>query len=131
MQDLIKYPKRAKQVIDFSGVKNGKIHPSDIDAVLEFDSKYLLLFELKKVGVQVPQGQRMMLERIIDAWEDCGKIGSVVYCEHNTEAEQTIYLKDCEVIGVYNKGESKAFRSDLREFLFKYGTKYDIKKIIS
>ena len=128
---LIKHPNRAKQVIDFSGVKNGKIHPSDIDAVLEFDSKYLLLFELKKVGVQVPQGQRMMLERIIDAWEDCGKIGTVVYCEHDTEPEQTIYLKDCEVIGVYNKGESKAFRSDLREFLFKYGTKYDIKKIIS
>lgn len=45
---LIKYPKRAKQIIDFEGIENGKIHPSDIDAVLEFDSKYLLLFELKK-----------------------------------------------------------------------------------
>lgn len=128
---LIKHLKRAKQIIDFTGVQNGKIHPSDIDAVLEFDSKYLLLFELKKVGVQVPLGQRMMLERIIDAWEDCGKIGSVVYCEHETEAEQTIYLKDCKVIGVYNKGESKAFKCDLREFLFMYGEKYNIKKIIA
>lgn len=128
---LIKHPKRAKQIIDFEGVQNGKIHPSDIDAVLEFDSKYLLLFELKKVGVQVPLGQRMMLERIIDAWEDCGKIGSVVYCEHNTEAEETIYLKDCTVVGVYNKGESKAFRCDLREFLFMYGEKYNIEKIIA
>ena len=70
---LIKHPNRAKQIIDFTGVQNGKIHPSDIDAVLEFDSKYLLLFELKKVGVKVPLGQRMMLERIIDAWEDCGR----------------------------------------------------------
>ena len=51
---LIKHPNRAKQIIDFKGVQNGKIHPSDIDAVLEFDSKYLLLFELKKVGVKVP-----------------------------------------------------------------------------
>tara|TARA_R100001463_G_scaffold53553_2_gene104584 strand:- start:23 stop:415 length:393 start_codon:yes stop_codon:yes gene_type:complete len=128
---LIKYPKRAKQIIDFTGVQNGKIHPSDIDAVLEFDSKHLLLFELKKVGVQVPLGQRMMLERIIDAWEDCGKIGTVVYCEHDTKSEDTIYLKDCTVVGVYNKGESKAFKSDLREFLFMYGEKYNIKKILA
>ena len=128
---LIKHPNRAKQIIDFEGVQNGKIHPSDIDAVLEFDSKYLLLFELKKVGVKVPLGQRMMLERIIDAWEDCDKIGSVVYCEHDTMSHETIYLKDCKVVGLYNKGESKAYKSDLREFLFKYGEKYDIKKIIA
>lgn len=128
---LIKYPKRAKQIIDFEGIENGKIHPSDIDAVLEFDSKYLLLFELKKKDVPVPLGQRMMLERIIDAWEDCGKIGSVVYCEHDTMSHETIYLKDCTVVDIYNKGQSKAFRKDLREFLFMYGEKYNIKKIIA
>lgn len=128
---LIKYPTRAKQIIDFEGIKNGKIHPSDIDAVLEFDSKYLLLFELKLKGVQVPLGQRMMLERIIDAWEDSGKIGSIVYCEHETKANEKIYLKDSKVVGVYNKGESKAFKCDIREFLFMFGTKYNIKKIIA
>ena len=128
---LIKHPKRAKQIIDFEGVQNGKIHPSDIDAVLEFDSKYLLLFELKKVGNKVPTGQRMMLERIIDAWEDSGKIGSVVYCEHDTMSHETIYLKDCKVIEVYNKGKPKAFKVDLREFLFMYGEKYNITKIIA
>jgi len=130
VQDLIKYPKRAKQLIDFSGIKNGKIHPSDIDAVLEFDNQHLLLFEVKLKGVQVPLGQRLMLQRIIDSWS-IFKFGTVVYCEHNVTPPQTVYLKDCEVIGVYNKGESKAFRSDLREFLFKYGEKYNIKKIIS
>jgi len=128
---LIKYPERAKQIIDFQGVQNGNIHPSDIDAVLEFDSKYLLLFELKKVGAKVPTGQRMMLERIIDAWEDCGKIGVVVYCEHNTKAEETIYLKDCTVVGGYNNGKFRAYKSDLREFLFKYGVKHKITKIIA
>jgi len=128
---LIKHPNRAKQLIDFTGVQSGNIYPSDIDAVLEFDSKYLLLFELKKVGVQVPLGQRMMLERIIDAWEDSGKIGSVVYCEHDTKSHETIYLKDCLVIGLYNKGESKAHNSGLNEFIFNFGIKYNIKKIIA
>jgi len=35
---LIRNRKRVKQVIDFTGVQNGKMHPSDIDAVLEFDN---------------------------------------------------------------------------------------------
>ena len=131
MTDLINYPKRIKQLINYTGVQNKNIHPSDIDAVLEFDSKYLLLFELKKVGVQVPLGQRLMLERIIDAWEDSGKVGSIVYCEHNFPVEQQIMLKDCTVVGLYNKGESKAHKSGLNEFIFNFGIKYNIKKIIA
>mgnify|MGYP003309204385 CR=1 FL=1 len=43
---MIKHKNRIKQVIDFSGVGDSKIHPTDIDAVLEFDDKYLLLFEI-------------------------------------------------------------------------------------
>jgi hypothetical protein len=131
MTDLVNYPKRIKQSVNFTGVQNKKIYPSDIDAVLEFDSKYLLLFELKYKGAKVPIGQRLMLERIIDAWEDSGKIGSIVYCEHTFPPEQDIMLKDCMVVGLYNKSESKAFRCDLREFLFMYGEKYDIDKIIA
>lgn len=131
MTDLINYPKRIKQSINYTGVQNKNIHPSDIDAVLEFDSKYLLLFELKYRGAKVPLGQRLMLERIIDAWEDSGKIGSVVYCEHDTKSHETIYLKDCLVIGLYNKGESKAHKSGLNEFIFNFGIKYNIEKIIA
>jgi len=131
MIDLINYPKRIKQSINYTGVQNKNIHPSDIDAVLEFDSKYLLLFELKYKGAKVPLGQRLMLERIIDAWEDSGKIGSIVYCEHTFPADEQIMLKDCLVIGLYNKGESKAHKSGLNEFIFNFGIKYNIKKIIA
>ena len=44
---LIRNRKRVKQVIDFTGVQNGKLHPSDIDAVLEFDNEVLILIEVK------------------------------------------------------------------------------------
>ena len=37
---LIKNSKRIKQSMDFTGVQNRAIHPSDIDGVLEFDNKY-------------------------------------------------------------------------------------------
>ena len=36
---LIRNRKLIKQVIDFTGLQNGKMHPSDIDAVLEYDNE--------------------------------------------------------------------------------------------
>ena len=44
---LIKNVNHIKQAIDFTGLQNDKIHPSDIDAVLEFDNEALILMELK------------------------------------------------------------------------------------
>ncbi len=40
-----------KQVIDFTGIQNGKIHPSDIDAVLE-----------NKYGIEMPFGQNQYFD---------------------------------------------------------------------
>ena len=47
MNNLIRNRNKVKQVIDFTGVQNGKLHPSDIDAVLEFDNEVLILNYLK------------------------------------------------------------------------------------
>ena len=44
MQSLIRNRKKVRQVIDFTGVQNGNMHPSDIDAVLEFDNEVLILY---------------------------------------------------------------------------------------
>ena len=44
---LIRNSNKTKQGLDFTGVQNGKIHPSDIDAVLEFDNEVLILIESK------------------------------------------------------------------------------------
>ena len=63
---LIRNSSQVKQAIDFSGVQNGKIHPSDIDAVFEFDYQALILMEVKRIGNDIPTGQRLLLERICD-----------------------------------------------------------------
>ena len=47
MKSLIKNRNRIKQVLDFTGVQNKKMHPSDIDAVLEFNDEALILMEVK------------------------------------------------------------------------------------
>ena len=44
---LINDSDKVVQAIDFSGVQNKNMHPSDIDAVLEFDNKLLILMEIK------------------------------------------------------------------------------------
>ena len=65
---LIRNSKQVKQSIDFTGLENGKIHPSDIDAVLEFDNEVLIIIEVKKQGNIIPIGQRLLLERLCDNW---------------------------------------------------------------
>jgi len=65
---LIRNSNQVKQTIDFSGIQNGKIHPSDIDAVLEFNNEALILMEVKREGNDMPIGQRLLLERICDSW---------------------------------------------------------------
>ena len=56
------------KTIDFTGVQNGRIHPSDIDAVLEFDNEALILIEVKRENNDIPTGQRLLLERICNSW---------------------------------------------------------------
>ena len=63
---LIRNANQVKQAIDFTGIKNGKIHPSDIDAAFEFDNEALILIEVKRIGNDIPTGQRLLLERICD-----------------------------------------------------------------
>ena len=68
MESLIRNSNQTKQGIDFTGVENGKIHPTDIDAVLEFDNEALILIEVKRKGSKLPLGQRLLLERLCDSW---------------------------------------------------------------
>jgi hypothetical protein len=54
MKSLIKNRNRIKQVLDFTGVQNKKMHPSDIDAVLEFNDEALILMEVKYKYNKIP-----------------------------------------------------------------------------
>ena len=48
---MIKYKNRFKQSIDFSGVGSDKIHPTDIDAILEFNDKYYYVIKYGDVVI--------------------------------------------------------------------------------
>jgi hypothetical protein len=123
---LIRNSKQVKQAIDFSGVQNGVIHPSDIDAVLEFNNKALVLIEVKRRNNIIPTGQRLMLERIVDRWE----LGVVLKVEHDFyEVDSDIPLNKCFVTLYYEKSEWKPCNIPVVAFLNQLGNKWNIDKL--
>lgn len=116
-----------QQVILFEGLENGKISLSDIDAVVELRGKYLILFEVKRDGVEIPKGQRGMLESIVNAWHETGRVGMVVKAEHD-QTGKFVYLRRCIVTQVYYKGtwRDQNERITVREFLDNFYNKNKI-----
>ena len=74
--------------------------------------------EVKKEGNEIPRGQRGMLQAIVDAWEETGRIGLIVKADHDQKGEY-IYLKKCVVKDIYYKGtwREQDEKITVREFL--------------
>ena len=97
---LIRNSSQVKQTIDFTGIESGKIHPTDIDVVLEFDNEVLILMEVKRKGNKIPTGQRLVLERIANSWHTDKVV--VLYVTHNFKNDnKDIPLKECNVESIY------------------------------
>ena len=123
---LIRSSKQVKQAVDFSGVQNGLIHPSDIDAVLEFGNKALILLEVKRKGNRIPTGQRLMLERIVDRWE----MGVVLKVEHSFyDVDKDIPLVECFVTYYYSDKKWHECNVPVVKFLHGLGEKWNISKL--
>lgn len=99
-QGVIHSPDRARQLILFEGcnVKNTKITPTDIDALIEYHDKTWILIEVKTDGKQVDQGQETMIRRFIADSAKAGKQSIYIIADHTiTNPPEDIYLKDCIV----------------------------------
>lgn len=133
MESLIKNIDYLKQVISYDGIKSNKISPTDIDALLEFDDKYLIIFELKYKGAKVPIGQKLALERIIKNWKLSStsyRNGWVIYAQHESEKGEIIYLKDCKVTSIFSDKEASFQKPvDMVRFLNYLSDKHNIKKL--
>ena len=109
---LIRNSKQVKQTIDFTGIESGKIHPTDIDVVLEFDNEVLILMEVKRKGNKIPTGQRLVLERIADSWHTNKVV--VLYVTHNFDNDNKyIPLDKCNVESVYLNKEWKQAQREI------------------
>jgi hypothetical protein len=127
---LIRNSNQVKQAIDFSGVENGKIHPSDIDAVLEFDNEALILIEVKRLNNKIPTGQRLLLERISDSWRTDKSI--VLFVTHDFKDDtRDIPLSDCSLNSYYYNGSWQPAKkvTSLKTALNELGDLWDINKL--
>jgi hypothetical protein len=128
-EGLIRNKNQVTQAIDFIGSEWGAIHPSDIDAVLEFDNEFLLLFEIKKKGNTIPVGQEIMLKRICNNWK--GK-SIVLKGEHNYKEEETIILNKCDFTLLYYEGTWRKPNKELNigQAIMQLAKHWKIKKLL-
>lgn len=127
---LIRDPREVVKAIDFTGVQNGNIHPTDIDCVLEFDNDILILIETKKYGNKIPTGQRLLLERLIDSWHTNHGIALKVEYSDEVIGATSIPLHRCSVTKYYiNKIWYDAeIPTKLVDFINKLGKKWNNEK---
>ena len=76
---------RAKQIIDYRGLRFKNITPTDVDGFFEHRNKVFILYEFKLKGNDVPHGQKQALERTIDALRKAHKSAVLFICSHTTE----------------------------------------------
>ncbi len=126
---LIRNSKQVRQSIDFTGIESGKIHPTDIDVVLEFDNEVLILMEVKRKGNKIPTGQRLVLERIANSWHT--KKVVVLFVTHNFKNDDNdIPLSGCNVESIYIDKQWKNAKTEitLKDTLIGFSKKWNIKK---
>lgn len=69
----IQHAGRAQQIIDFSGLRWGKITPTDTDGLLDFYDEAWVGYETKLYGTQIHFGQKLAFARLNDDLEKTGK----------------------------------------------------------
>lgn len=86
----------------FDGFRYGSITPTDIDGVIDYHDFVWVLFEAKLAGKDVPRGQRLALERLIQNAYRARKHGIALIIEHEVDdCRKDVYAKDCMVREVY------------------------------
>lgn len=102
---VIQHRERAKQIIDFSGIRYKNITPTDIDGFFEYHNRIFVFCEMKLVGAEMPDGQRMALERLVDNLDYAGKHAVAFVCEHNVEdAKKDVKAAETIAKNVYYHG---------------------------
>lgn len=81
----IQYRDRARQIIDFSSLRYGKITPTDIDGAIDFRNMATVILEYKYRDAECPYGQRLSMQRQLMDAHRSGKYAIGIIAEHNVD----------------------------------------------
>ena len=108
-------PQKAKQLLLFEDVSKDGIGMTDIDGLIEYKNRALILFEIKCQDKEVPLGQRLVLERMVNNAADTGKTAVAIVAEHNVlDPESPVFVRNCRVREIY-WGHEKRWRKPRTE----------------
>lgn len=116
MESRINNPQRMKQLIDFQGLAVDEyIYPTDIDGLIEYKDSEYIIFEVKYGDAEVPFGQKLALQRMVDDFTKTGKQAVVLVCEHTVRnPEKPVVAAWCKVREIYYGGE-KQWRKPIKD----------------
>lgn len=98
----ILYPDRKQQINDFSGLQWGKITPTDIDGVIEYQNRAYIFLEIKYQDAELPDGQRIAIERLVDDVYKSGKKSIAIIAQHEIyNTKDSIPVAECRVREIY------------------------------
>ena len=96
---------RAQQVNDFRNLVYGKITPTDLDGLIEYHNKAYVFVEIKYKNKDVPFGQRLAIERLVNDLSGKKKCLAMI-CEHDTRnTNEHVDVASCKVRQVYFSDE--------------------------
>lgn len=96
---------RKRQCVDYSGMRFGKITPTDLDGLIEYHNESFALMELKHRGADLEYGQRTALVRMVDAITRSGKRAALFVASHQIDDPgQDIPADRCSIRAVYQRG---------------------------
>lgn len=98
----IQNKERARQLIDFRGIRYGNITPTDIDGYIEYHNKAFIFYEMKRNGCNMSHGQELSLRNIVDSLFRCGKYAVLFLCDHDvSNPHDDIIAADAIVRSIY------------------------------
>ncbi len=96
---VIENRNRAQQIIDFSDIRYGNCTPTDLDGFIELNGEIFVFFEYKFGDNEMPYGQRLALERLVDIVGDA-KPAILIVAQHCKPPEEDIDGGDAKVLKI-------------------------------
>lgn len=95
-----------RQLFDMSGLRFGKITPTDVDGFMDFGNRLFVFFESKHGDSPMPTGQRMAMERLVDACQSPER-GSVFFLLSHNGDEEEIDVANLPIVKYRHFGQWK------------------------
>lgn len=89
--------------MDFSSMYEGSNHPSDIDMFYIGRDHFLIIGEIKNERGHLKDGQRRILEKLINGWKDDGMVLYITHDKYVQNGDREVDVSECYVKEIYYK----------------------------